>query len=281
MGRLADKVVVVVGAGQMAGEGTGNGRATALRMAAEGATLVLVNRGEPSLLETVEIIAREFDKPDPVVADVSSEEDCARIVGDTIARYGRIDVLHNNVGVGPYKQDASLTDAGKLNRLMSVNLIGPMMLTKYALGPMVKARRGVITHVGSTCVATASEFRQYRLTKAALHEFAQSVALDFGRYNIRCNVLMPGLIDTPMAQSAYKELSGSSLDDIRRDLRTRVPMDRLGLAEEVAAAAVFLASDEASYINGVLLPVDGGLLANIGSSSQYAEPAGYAPMIKS
>ncbi len=263
--RLAGKIAVVVGAGQAEGEGMGNGRATAIAFAREGATVVLANRSLPSLQETQRLIRAEGFDADAVQTDIAVEDDCRALVAHTIERHGRIDVLHNNVGVGAPDGDTAQLDLEQWRQTMEVNLGGAMALCKHALPHLRAQRAGAITHVGSIAAVASLPLISYKLSKAALNELTRWLAFENAPHNVRANLLMLGFIDTPLAIEGYHRFTGTPRDDIRAARHQAVPMGRMGTAWEVAAAAVFLASDESSYLTGAILPIDGGMHTRVGA----------------
>ncbi len=259
--------MIVAGAGQRepAELGLGNGRATALAFADAGAALVLANRSEESLESTLQLLDEHGHKAHPVVADITREADCRRIVETATDRFGRIDVVHNNVGIGLDDRPTVSMDVDAWRHIIEVNLTGAMLLSKHVLGPMHEQGSGAITHVGSIAATASVPYLAYKVSKAALSEFTRALAFENARHGVRCNVLLLGLIDTPMAIEGCHRLTGQPRADIRAERVRRVPLGRMGRANEVAKVAVFLASDDASYITGAVLPVDGGLLTQVGA----------------
>ena len=263
--RLRDKKAIVVGAGQTPGETMGNGRATAIRFAQEGASVLLVDKRIASAEETASIIAKEGGKASILGADITIEKDCQAIAATCLERYGRIDILHNNVGT--LEGDASLIDLSEENwsRLMDVNLKGMFLTCKHVLPIMRDQKSGVIINISSTASLCTRRPLAYRAAKAAINAMTQTLAIENAEYGVRVNALLPGLMDTPMAIERRARERGVDRQTIRRERDTQVPLGhKMGTAWDVAAAAVFLASDEARYITGVLLPVDGGLSVRIG-----------------
>lgn len=252
---------MITGAGQQPGATPGNGRATALRFAEEGAICILVDINPDWAAETREMIAG-----DAVVleADVTSEDDCRRVVQAALDRFGRIDVLHNNVGLSKGDRATPDLDADVWDRIMALNLKSMFMLTKATLPSMRDRHGGVVLTTSSTASLSMRPTVAYKTSKGAINTFTQHVAAENARFGIRANAILPGLIDTPMAIERRVAETGRSRDDIRAERDALVPMGYMGAALDVANAAVFLASDEARYITGVLLPVDGGLLLKRG-----------------
>jgi NAD(P)-dependent dehydrogenase (short-subunit alcohol dehydrogenase family) len=262
--RLEGKVAVITGAGQTQGENIGNGRATAVIFAREGAKLVLANRSMASLEGTRELLRKEGFDAECVAADISKEDDCAAIISTAMSKFGRIDILHNNVGIGSAEGDTIKIERASWDNVFNVNLDGAMLISKQALPIMRSQQSGSITHVSSVAAIGSYPLIAYKTSKAALHEFVRWLAFENARHNIRCNVLMLGMIDTPMAIEGYHKVTGTPRDTLRKQRDAQVPMGRMGTAWETAKVAVFLASDEASYVTGAVIPVDGGLHTRVG-----------------
>ncbi|WP_114966108.1 SDR family NAD(P)-dependent oxidoreductase [Alkalilacustris brevis] len=260
--RLSNKVAIITGAGQQPGTTPGNGRATAIRFAEEGATCVLVDINRDWAEETREMIGGGDSIVIP--ADVTDEAACQDIVRTTLEKFGRIDVLHNNVGLSKGDKATPDLDADVWDRIMGINLKSMFMLCKAALPSMRERRAGAITNISSTASFALRPTVTYKTSKGAVNSFTQHVAAENAPYGVRANAILPGLINTPMAIERRAQESGRSREDIRAERDALVPMGRMGEAWDIANAAVFLASDEAKYITGVLLPVDGGLLLKRG-----------------
>jgi len=263
--RLAGKVAIVVGAGQTPGETIGNGRATAVLFAREGARVLLVDRDLASAEETLRQIEGEGGEASTLRADITREADCQAIAATCVERYGRIDVLHNNVGIGTGDSGPASVDLEAFERILRVNLTGPLLTCKHALPVMRSQQSGVILNVSSIASIAASGLVGYKTSKAALNALTHSLATGNARHGIRANAILPGLMNTPMAIEGISAASGVARDDLiaRRD--RQVPLGgKMGTAWDVAHAALFLASDEARFITGVLLPVDGGQSARVG-----------------
>lgn len=261
--RLRNKIAIVVGAGQQEGSTPGNGRATAIRFAQEGAWCVLVDRNRESAEETRELL------PDPsralvLQANVTQAADCHHLIDAAMQRFGRIDVLHNNVGMSKGDRATPDMDPDIWDQLMTVNLKSMFLTCKYVLPVMRAQTSGAIINISSTSSLSARPSVTYKTSKGAINTLTQHVADENARYGIRANVIVPGLIDTPMAIERRAQETGRAREDIRAERDALVPMGHMGSAWDVANAAVFLASDEAKYITGVLLPVDGGLLLKRG-----------------
>ena len=262
--RLKGKVAVITGAGQAQGESIGNGRAAAVLFAREGAKLVLANRSMVSLEGTREHLRKEGFDAECVIADISNEDDCAALASTAVSKFGRIDILHNNVGIGALDGDTVKIERSAWDHVFNVNLDGAMLISKHTLPIMRSQKSGSITHVSSVAAIASSPLIAYKTSKAALHEFVRWLAFENAPHNIRCNVLMLGMIDTPMAIEGYHQATGTPRDILRKERDARVPMGRMGTAWETAKVAVFLASNEASYITGAVIPVDGGMHTRVG-----------------
>jgi NAD(P)-dependent dehydrogenase (short-subunit alcohol dehydrogenase family) len=265
-GRLAGKTAVVVGAGQTPGETIGNGRATAILFAREGAKVLCVDRALASAMETVDMIAAEGGVASAFEADITREADCQALVAEAKARLGRIDILHNNVGVGRGDNSITQLDGEVFDRIMTTNLKGMWLTIKHAL-PVMREQGGggAIINISSMAAVAASNLIAYGMSKAGVNKLTRATAAANTRYMIRCNCIMPGLMDTPMAVGGRAATQGRSTDEIRAQRDAQVPLGRkMGTAWDVAYAALFLASDEAKFITGAVLPVDGGMSAGVG-----------------
>jgi len=265
-GRLAGKVAVIVGAGQTPGEGLGNGRATALRFAEEGACLMLVDRRPESAEETAAMVRERTPEAQcrVIAADVTREDDCAGFVAETTRCFGRIDVLHNNVGIGRGDAGPTHMTEAAWDAIHTTNLKGVMFACKHALPVMREQHSGVITNISSIAAVCSVGIIAYKTSKAALNAYTQSLAIGAARYGVRANVIMPGLMNTPMAIEGYVA-AGREREELIASRDAMVPLGgKMGSAWDVANAALFLASDEAKFITGVMLPVDGGQSARIG-----------------
>lgn len=259
VGRLAGKAAVVVGAGQTAGETIGNGRATALVFAREGAHVFAVDRDAASLEQTVAMIREAGGSATAHVASIGTEVVSRDVVSTAMAAMGRIDILHNNVGIGAGDAGVTSLDEHTWDRIMDVNLKAMWLLCKHALPVMRAQRAGAIVNVSSiAAVVAAGNLTAYRISKAGVNALTQSIAASNARFGIRANAVMPGLMDTPMAVDAVARASGRSRDEVAEARAALVPLGHQGTAWDVANAALFLASDEAAFVTGVLLPVDGG-----------------------
>ncbi|MCD0503858.1 SDR family NAD(P)-dependent oxidoreductase [Bordetella petrii] len=259
-GRLAGRVALVFGAGSV-GEGWGNGKAAAAAYARQGARVVAVDRVGEAAQATQDAIRAEGLEALGLQADVTDYADVQRVVDQALAQYGQIDILHNNVGItsqgGPVETGEDVWD-----RVMTVN-VKSMFLTCKAVLPHMEAReRGAIVNIGALGGVrwTGYAYCAYAASKGAVNSFTQSVALQYAAKGIRANCILPGVMDTP---HIYQQISGF-YQNTREMVEARnklSPTGRMGDGWDVAHAAVFLASDEARYINGVELFVDGGMHA--------------------
>jgi NAD(P)-dependent dehydrogenase (short-subunit alcohol dehydrogenase family) len=270
-GRLAGKVAIVTGAGQTAGEEIGNGRATAILFAREGAKVVLADRDRDSAESTREAIAAEDGEAIVVEGDVSVEEDCGGFVSTAVERFGRIDIVHNNVGIAAGDGWAEWIELEAWERIMRVNAGSVLLMAKVALPAMKEQEGGAITNISSiaSVVAGAEMMRNpplgYKMSKAAMNAITQALAGAYAPHGIRVNAILPGLINTPMGVDAAARQLGIDRDDYIAIRNEAVPLKGgMGSAWDVANASLFLASDEARFITGVLLPVDGGQSARVG-----------------
>jgi NAD(P)-dependent dehydrogenase (short-subunit alcohol dehydrogenase family) len=263
--RLEGKVAIVVGAGQTPGDTIGNGRATSLLFAREGARVMLVDRDLESARDTQAMLRDEGHESSVFEADVTSEAACRTLVSACVEEHGRIDVLHNNVGIGG--GDAGPTHLAEevWDEIMRVNVKSAFLTCKHVLPVMREQRSGSIINISSVAAVCAVGIVAYKTSKAALNAFSHSLAVGNAKYGIRVNVIMPGLMNTPMAIETISQARGIPKQQLIEARDAQVPLrGRMGTAWDVAYAALFLASDEADFITGVTLPVDGGQSAKIG-----------------
>jgi len=264
-GRLADRVAVVVGAGQTPGDTVGNGRATALLFAREGARVVAVDRNLASAEETVKRIESEGGEASAFDADATREDDCRALMAACVDRYGRIDILHNNVGIGGGDAGPAHLEEADWDRILQVNLKSVILPCKHVLPVMREQRAGVITNISSIAAVCSTGIVAYKASKAAVNAYTQSLAVGNAKYGIRANVIMPGLMNTPMAIEGISGTLGIDKQQLIEKRDAQVPLGaKMGTAWDVAYAALFLASEEAAFITGVALPVDGGQSARVG-----------------
>ena len=260
--RLKDKVALVFGAGSI-GPGWGNGKATSVAYAREGARVIAVDMNLDAAIETAGIIRGEGGTCDAVAANVTVTDDVARAVSRCMELHGRIDILHNNVGMAYIGGPVEMTEK-TWNDSMSLN-VGSIFLTCKHVLPIMEAQgSGAIVNVSSIASIRwlGTAYIAYASSKAAMNQFTQAVALQYARKGIRSNAILPGMMNTPTARTSLN----SQFDD-EADLVTKrnaaCPTGTMGDAWDIANASVFLASDEARYITGVLLPVDGGMTCKI------------------
>jgi NAD(P)-dependent dehydrogenase (short-subunit alcohol dehydrogenase family) len=263
--RLAGKTAIIVGAGQTPGETIGNGRATAILFAREGARLVLVDRRLESARETERLIAAEGGEAVAVEADVTRAGDCGAIVKACVDRFGRVDILHNNVGIGDGDAGpVELAEEG-WDRIVDTNLKAMFLTCKHVLPVMREQGSGCIINISSIASIAAVPMLAYKVSKAGVNALTQQIAMGNARHGIRANAILPGLMNTPMAIETWVQALGVPREEVVRRRDQQVPLGaKQGTAWDVAYAALFLASDEAKFITGVLLPVDGGQTLRIG-----------------
>ena len=250
--RLEGKVAIVTGAGS-SGPGIGNGRATATLFAREGAKVLLADVTEERAAETQEMIQAEGGVASTVQADVTDAADCERMVKACIERYGRLDILDNNVGISRRGTVVEVSEED-WDHIMAVNVKSIVLASKYAIPRMMEAGGGSIINISSIAGLRAHSSTPYTASKAAVIGLTISMAADHGPDGIRTNCIAPGLVFTPMVAPRMD-------DDLRQIRSTAAPLRTEGTAWDIGNAALFLASDEARWINGVVLPVDAGLVA--------------------
>jgi len=263
--RLENKVAIVTGAGQTPGETIGNGRATAILFAREGAKVMLTDRNPESARETEQMIREEGGDSFTFEMDVTSEAQCAAMVEACRAHYGRIDILHNNVGIGFGDGGVTSLTEETWQRIFDVNLKGMFFTCKHTIPVMREQHGGVVTNISSVAAIASTGMLAYKTSKAGVMALTQNVAMGNARYGIRANCILPGLMNTPMAIEGYSQSQGRPREDVIAARNAMVPLGaKMGTAWDVAYAALFLASDEAKFITGVNLPVDGGQSIRIG-----------------
>jgi NAD(P)-dependent dehydrogenase (short-subunit alcohol dehydrogenase family) len=264
-GRLEGKRAIVVGAGQTPGETIGNGHAAAVLFGREGASVLCVDRIEERARSTADEISSAGGEARVFVADISRAEECAALVRTGTGAWGRLDILLNNAGIGGGDAPAHLVDPKTWERILSVNLSGMLWTIKAALPVMRSQGAGSIVNISSLASIAGGSQIAYEVSKAGVNRLTTSVAQSNARHGIRCNAIAPGLMDTPMAVSGIAQATGRSTAEVREERDRRVPLGgKMGTAWDTAHAALFLASDEARFITGVILPVDGGMGVRIG-----------------
>jgi NAD(P)-dependent dehydrogenase (short-subunit alcohol dehydrogenase family) len=264
-GRVQDKVAIVIGGGQTSGETVGNGRATALVLAREGARVLVVDRDLESASETSQLIKNDDGISIPCKADVTDESQIAAAIETCMSEFGRIDILHNNVGASVALKDGSATDleAEAFDQIYAVNLRGVWLPTKHALPHMREQQHGSIINISSMAVFSGSyPFIGYKTTKAAIIALTENLASANAQYSIRANTILPGLINTPMAIEA-RVTAGADRAELVAQRNSQVPLGgKMGTGWDIANASLFLHSEEAKFISGVALRVDGGRSAS-------------------
>lgn len=259
--RMKDKVVIVVGAGA-SGPGWGNGKAAAALYAREGARVFAVDHRIEAAEETADLIRGEGNEAAAFRADVSSSADLKGMADACVARYGRIDVLHNNVGIvevgGPVE-----TSEESWNRVIAVNQTGVFLSCKHVLPHMIDRQSGAIVNIGSVAGLRwiGFPYLAYSAAKAALIAMTGNVAVQYAAQGIRANCVVPGLMNTPLIREPLKAIYGGDIESMIEQRDRLSPTGKMGDAWDTAYAALFLASDEARYITGTHLIVDGGLTA--------------------
>jgi NAD(P)-dependent dehydrogenase (short-subunit alcohol dehydrogenase family) len=262
--RLAGKRAVVVGAGQSAGRTVGNGRAIALLFAREGADLVLADIDGDSAEETAELARQAGHQVEVIVADAAAEADCQRIA-QAAAAGGRVDVLVNNVGINAGDTGPTSVDVALWERVMYVNTAS-VFLTCRAILPLMRAGGGgAIINISSAATRVSMPMFAYKMSKGAVEQATLALADGNAKYGIRANAVLPGLIETPMGVDVLAESYGLSREEWSRRRNAMVPLrNQMGTAWDVAHAVLYLASDEAKFVTGVLLTVDGGQSIRVG-----------------
>lgn len=250
--RLQDKVAIITGAG------SGQGESSAYLFAKEGAKVVVAEWNEEAGSRVAQKIVKEGGDALFIKVDVSKEDEVRSMVEQTVRHYDQIDVLFNNAAIGysatsRYKMDSLLeTPLEDWNAILGINLNGAYLVSKYVLPIMIKQNRGsIINNSSMNGMIGVSGADAYTAAKGGIVSLTRVMAVDYGKHGIRVNCICPGAIDTPMIANAL-EIPGF------REASAACPIGRIGQPEDIANAALFLATDEAGYITGVILPVDGG-----------------------
>ena len=282
LNRLKNKVAIVTGAGSR-GEGIGNGRAMAILFAHEGARVVLVDANREWAEVTYELIMTEGGKRENhivIEADVSGEAACKGVVGQAVEKFGRVDVLVNNVGVAGPDGTAVEVNPGEWDEAMRINVKSMMLMAKYCVPEFEKVGGGAIVNITSVAGLAGGHPRLlYSTSKGAVVNMTRAMAADHGSDGIRVNAVAPGMVYTPMV------VSRGMTADMREARRQRSLLQTEGTAWDVAKAALFLASDDARWITGVILPVDAGAMAGLGrlptppssAGNTLAQPSNQTP----
>jgi NAD(P)-dependent dehydrogenase (short-subunit alcohol dehydrogenase family) len=251
MMRLANKIALVTGAG------SGIGRGVAYRFAAEGASLALSDIAEAGLQETVALIAEEGGQSVSVVGDVAVRTDAERMVEVAVTRWGRLDIVVNNAGITGSRQAtlAHLTPDEEWERVLAVNVSGVFRVASAAIRQMLVQGYGTIINIASAAGLVPFPARAaYNASKGAVISFTRALALDYAPNHIRVNAICPGMVETNMTRWRL------AIPELRQQVLDMTPWGRIGTPEDIAAAAVYLASDEADFVTGHMLVIDGGWL---------------------
>lgn len=265
--RLDGQAAIVVGGGQTPGHTIGNGRATAVTYAKAGARVLVADRDLDAAAATVAEITAEGGEAVPLRADVTDEADIAAMVAEACKRWGRLDILHNNVGISVAGGDAEISriEGDAFDRIMAINLKSMVLAIKHALPVMRDQQSGNIINISSTAAHEEYPWVTYKASKAAAKAMTEQVALQNAPHGIRVNCIQPGLMNTPMAVDARMDAWNMTRDEVVAMRDAKVPLGgKMGTAWDVANAALFLVSDEARFITGVTLMVDGGAHCRIG-----------------
>ena len=265
--RLDGRVAILVGGGQTPGQTIGNGRAAAITYARAGARVLVVDRSIKAAEETVDEIFGEGGEAIAFEADVTQEDDIRAMIGAATSTWGQLDILHNNVGVSVAGGDAEISEIGSdaFDSIMAINLRSMVLACKHVLPVMREQQSGNIINISSTAAHETYPWVTYKASKAGMKAVTEQVALQNAPHGIRVNCIQPGLMNTPMAVDARMDAWNMSREDVVAMRDAKVPLGgRMGTAWDVANAALFLVSDEARFITGVTLMVDGGAHCRIG-----------------
>lgn len=264
--RLKDKVGIVVGAGQTPGETIGNGRAAAILFAREGAKVLLVDRDLKSAEETAAMIAKEGGTAKCIAGDWTRASDCKGYAQACIDAWKRIDFLHNNVGIGAGDASPEKVSEEVFDRIIQVNLKGCLLSCQAVIPIMREQQGGSIVNISSlAATAAAVPLTAYKISKIGMNALGQSLALSNAKYGIRVNTIMPGLMDTPMAIEGIARARNLPKAEVRAQRDRQVPLrGKMGSGWDIGYASLFLHSEEARFITGIVLPVDGGQGAKVG-----------------
>ncbi|MCG3168598.1 MAG: Glucose 1-dehydrogenase 1 [Pseudomonadales bacterium] len=263
--RLHGKVAFVTGIGT-AGPGWGTGKAIAATFAREGARVFGMNRGRESAAETLALIERDGGRGELFVGDVTSGVDVERAVQACLATFGRIDILVNNVGCGGYGGVVEQSEED-WDRVFATNLKSAYHTCRQCLPVMLANGGGTIVNISSLVALrwTGHPLAAYASSKAALHQLTRQIAMQYARQNIRANTVVPGMLETPMVVEPIRRQYGDTYEQVLEQRHRLCPGGRMGDAHDVAWAALYLASDEAKFVNGIELLVDGGMSCQVGA----------------
>lgn len=249
-GRLAGRVAIVTGAGSQL-PGIGNGRAAAVLFAREGAKVVLVDNVAAAAKDTLEMVAGEGGEGLILEADVTNAEDCRRVVAETGRRFGPVTILHNNVGIDAPGSVVD-TDEAFWDKVMAVNVKSMMLMSKHAVPVMAGAGGGSIVNISSISALRPRGLTPYSTSKGAVIALTQAMAVDHAPQNVRVNCIVPGPVFTPMVQFRMTP-------ELRERRKMASPLGIEGTGWDIGWAAVFLHSEEARWVTGLIMPVDGGV----------------------
>jgi NAD(P)-dependent dehydrogenase (short-subunit alcohol dehydrogenase family) len=260
--RLAGKAALVIGAGSI-GPGWGNGKATAVLFAREGASVICADINSAAAEETAGIIQGEGGRAEAIACDASRSADVERVAQRCLAAYGRIDILDNNVGLAEVGSVVELPET-EWDRIMAVNLKSCFLAMKHVIPIMERQGGGSIINISSVAAIrhTGVDYPTYYASKAAMSHLTRATAVQYAAKKIRVNAVLPGLMKTPMVEHSAdlaKSYAGGDVEAMWRARAVQVPMGHMGDAWDVANAALFLACDEAKYVTGIELVVDGGV----------------------
>lgn len=277
--RLDGRVAVIFGGGQIPGETVGNGRASAQLLAEHGAAIVAADIDLAGAEETLERVREIGGEGLALRCDVLCEDDIVNVMDATVERFGGFDIVYNNVGVSPGDGPVAQLELETWDFIMNANVRSMMLATKHAAPHLAERGGGVIINMSSmmSIAADAAVYSEgvadgqepgslaYRVSKTAVNSLTESTALSLAPHNIRVNAILPGLMDTPSGIETLAADRSIDRDVLRAERDAKVPLGRRqGTSQDVANAVLFLVSDEARFITGALLPVDGGQLLRIG-----------------
>lgn len=258
--RLSGLVAIVTGAGSRASGGIGNGRATSVLLAREGARVALVDSVRSSAAETLEMVEREGGEAFVIEADVTDAEACGRAVAKTVRRWGRLDILVNNVGVSGPVGTAVEVELEEWDRAMRVNVTSMLLMARYAIPEMRKLGAGAVVNLGSVAGLTGGHpHLLYPTSKGAVVQMTRAMAAHHGLEGIRVNCVCPGMVYTPMVYAM------GMTPEVRERRRRRSLLQTEGTGWDVASAVLYLVSDDARWVTGTILTVDAGTTAGMGS----------------
>ena len=262
--RLKNKVAIVTGAGSV-GPGWGNGKATAVLFAREGAKVLAVDNNPDAADETRKIIEQEGGECRTHQRDVSKAEQVETMVNRCLEIYGKVDILHNNVGIIHVGGPVDISEE-QWDQLFAINVKGMFLTCKYVLPIMESQSKGVIVNISSFAAIRYTGYPavSYHASKGAVNQLTQSIAIQYAPMGIRANTILPGFMNTPMIVEPLKDTYGTGgVQEMIRKRDAMVPMGKMGTGWDVAYAALFLASEESRYITGIELLVDGGLTCKV------------------